>query len=162
LGWYAPPPWGGRSDVLSGYEACQSGENVPNHFPAGSRILNFASCQAASAGGSGLRGFLHRSEGDGHRGFGATTILWLRRRWGRGLSHSPGLCRHDRIVVAPKGDGHRGFGATTILWLRREERIMSSKFSPAIASRTYSTSSALSPCQRVKEPRGSPTGFLRM
>jgi hypothetical protein len=27
--------------VLSGYEACQSGENVPNHFPAGSRILNW-------------------------------------------------------------------------------------------------------------------------
>jgi hypothetical protein len=41
LGWYAPPPWGGRSDVLLGYEACQSGENVPNHFPAGSRILNW-------------------------------------------------------------------------------------------------------------------------
>jgi hypothetical protein len=41
LGWYAPPPWGGRIDVLSGYEARQSGENVPNHFPAGSRILNW-------------------------------------------------------------------------------------------------------------------------
>jgi nucleoredoxin len=33
--------------VLLGYEACQSGENVPNHFPAGSRILKWCGpCQA--------------------------------------------------------------------------------------------------------------------
>lgn len=42
LGWYAPPPWGGRRAGLSGYAPWASGENVRNLFPAGSGILKLA------------------------------------------------------------------------------------------------------------------------